>query len=171
MPDGIGRPGQPSPSQEGRPGPGLTPGQRGSSSSCCRGECRHDHDPNPPSHVPAAHSPWSLSDAASRCSQALWLGRHLRKGHIHRRRRRRRRRRALRQSTDDLHAPAQWTDRGIVCYTSPTTLRTTCLLYRRPPLPAVPCRRSCTIPQGRIDPAPLASCTANCYVYSRAHWG
>ena len=97
MPDGIGRPGQPSPSQEGRPGPGLTPGQRGSSSSCCRGECRHDHDPNPPSHVPAAHSPWSLSDAASRCSQALWLGRHLRKGHIHRRRHRRRRRRAHRR--------------------------------------------------------------------------
>ena len=77
----------------------------------------------------------------------------------------------VRQSANELHAPAQWMDREIVCYTSPTTLRATCLPYRRLPLPAAPCRRSYTMPQGRIDPAPLASRTANRYVYSRAHWG
>ena len=76
-----------------------------------------------------------------------------------------------RQSANELHAPAQWMDREIVCYTSPTTLRTKCLPYRQLPLPAAPCRRSSTMPQGRIDPAPLASRTANRYVYSRARWG
>ena len=42
----------------------------------------------------------------------------------------------------------------ISIYTSTTTLRTTCLPYRRPPLPAASCRRPYAMPQGRIDPAP-----------------
>ena len=66
--------------------------------------------------------------------------------------------------------PNGWTER-LCAILPPTTLRTTCLPYRRLPLPAAPCRRSSTMPQGRIDPAPLASRTANRYVYSRAHWG
>ena len=66
--------------------------------------------------------------------------------------------------------PNGWTER-LCAILPPTTLRTTCLPYRRLPLPAAPCRRSSTMPQGRIDPAPLASRTANRYVYSRARWG
>ena len=50
MPEGIGRSGQPSPSPEERPDPGMAPGQQGSSSSCVprRGKVQCHRPSQPP---------------------------------------------------------------------------------------------------------------------------